>query len=143
MGLVNIRNGTVLLAEPDAQRKTDLERALREARFTRVVSVSTAADAIKLLQQGKVDVFIVDMMLTDIPALDLIKAVRAGQKKLGVVVLAEENSEELRNTAKSAGVQHIVPAKGANCGKNLITAVDALMMAKMGIASSAIAVSEN
>ena len=141
MGLVNIRNGTVLLAEPDADRKVDLERVLRDARFTRVVSVSSAADAVKLLQQGKVDVFVVDMTLKDIPALDLIKAVRSGQKKLGVVVLADETSADLQTNAKSAGVQHIVPA--TNGGKKLISAVDALMMAKMGIASSSIAVSED
>lgn len=130
MGLVNIRKATIFIIEPTAATAALLTKVLVDAKFAKVVTASSGQEAVQKLATTKADAVLLDWTLPDIPAAQLLKALRGKDKKLGVIVISEDPNAETE--AKAAGASAFFPAPFKTAA--LLKALDDLMLARLGIA---------
>ena len=138
MGLVNIRNASVLIVEDDDQVREALKQILERARYTRVLAQKSAEEGLKQLRGVKVDAVLLDWNLPGISGLDILRAIRANNKKIPVLMLSEEKSKQREEEAIAAGANKFVSKPFAS--DQVLRAVDDLMLLRLGIQSPDLAI---
>ena len=140
MGLVNTRNGTILVACGDQGDRQQIGSILKSSGFSTVLLAGTAQACIQEVKKRPVDVLVAGLDLPDIPSLDLIRAIRGGSKRMLILACSSEDSDENKKEATGAGANSYLPIPVAQ--DRLLKLIDDHMLAKMGIVSGSIAVSE-
>jgi DNA-binding NarL/FixJ family response regulator len=136
MGLVNIRKATIVLVDSDSSFRQSLAQFLQKSGFSTVITLENAQSTIAQLKQTKADVLVMGNNLPDIPAVQLLKALRASKKRLPVVFISSSESDDYRSEALEAGADLALARPISN--KELLQALDQFMLKKMGITSPAI-----
>jgi len=94
----------VLLVEDDPKIVSFLEKGLRREGF-RVEWVSTGAGALARLEEGGIDVQLLDLGLPDIDGLEVLRQMRARSIDVPVIVVTGRTDPRDRAAAISEGVQ--------------------------------------
>jgi diguanylate cyclase (GGDEF)-like protein/PAS domain S-box-containing protein len=96
----------LLLVEDDPDQAFLVSRRLREQLLNvEVVHLGTAAEATERLAQGDVSCVVLDLSLPDAKGLEAVKAVRAADPAVAIVVLTGLDSNELGRQAVQLGAQ--------------------------------------
>ncbi|MDQ1602330.1 MAG: hypothetical protein QOE01_175 [Actinomycetota bacterium] len=100
---------TVILVDDHELIRQGLRRAFeRDADFEVVGEAGTATEALRLIGELQPGVAIVDIRLPDANGLDLVKRLRAGSEKMGIVVLTMYSGDEHLFGALEAGASAFV-----------------------------------
>ena len=134
MGLVNLRSAKLLLVSVTNSRLEELKSMSSRLGFKAISTADSVPTAIQALKGGKTDVLVVDAELGGTQISDFLKAVQHGFPKVKILpvlppVPAGEN-------AKGNNVHFPLEEKAFS------KTIDQLVMAKMGIATSSVAVSD-
>ena len=135
MGLVNLRNAKLLVLSVTQSRLSELKSVSAKAGFKAVQFADSIPSAIAALKGGKTDVLVVDSDLGGTAIADFLKAIQSAFPKVKILSILPPIPE---GQTPKGGNLHF-PLEDKSFGK----AVDHLVMAKMGISSSAVAMSED
>ncbi len=97
----------LLLVEDDAQLRRALALTLR-ARGHRVVEAASGQEALAAVARGRSDLVILDLGLPDIDGVDVIRAIRADDASIPVVVLSARRDQSDKVEALDAGADDYV-----------------------------------
>jgi len=126
MGLVNLRKAKLLLLSLSGENLKQLETASAEAGYRGTVTAASVPAAISALKGGKFDIVVADSDLGGTPFADFVKALKAAFPKVRLLPVSADGALTF-------------PVDSDSLGK----AVDKLMMEKMGITASGVALSED
>ena len=141
MGLLNIRKCTVFLIEHEIPQLQVLRDLLKGSGFTNVVTLVNAQSAILELKRSKPDLVILECNLPDIPGIHLLRALRSGNQKLPVVMIAGEDNERSAQEVQDAGANGFFKIPVPN--KEFVQKLDSLLLTKMGISTPTLGVRED
>ena len=99
---------TVLVVDDDASIRTVVSRALVRAGYV-VETAASAAQLWRLLDAGKGDALVSDVMLPDADALDVLPRIRAARPDLPVIVISARNTLMTAVRASQAGAFDYLP----------------------------------
>ncbi|GEM_PF-612647 len=99
--------GTILVVDDSVVIRKMVEIALENENYN-IVSVATGKDALNYLDENSPDLIILDIMLTDMNGLDVLKAIKAS-KDIPVVMLSAKDTPRETTKAKQLGADDFIP----------------------------------
>jgi signal transduction histidine kinase/CheY-like chemotaxis protein/CHASE3 domain sensor protein len=94
--------GRVLVADDDPELRTILDRALSRHGF-RVHSVGDGADALETIKTSAVDLLVIDLAMPEIDGLAVIRAVRASDSQIPILVISGTDASRGRRQSLQLG----------------------------------------
>jgi DNA-binding NtrC family response regulator len=98
----------ILIVDDEPVLQDVLSTLLRREGF-QVVQATTAADALRQVEEVEVDLVLLDMMLPDRPGIDVLRELKARDPEMVVVVITAYSSVETAITAMREGAFHYIP----------------------------------
>ncbi|RMG63194.1 MAG: response regulator [Calditrichaeota bacterium] len=98
---------TILVVDDSVVIRKMVEIALENENYN-IVSVATGKEALQYLDEHTPDLIILDIMLTDVNGLDILKAVKAS-KNIPVVMLSAKDTPRETTMAKELGADDFIP----------------------------------
>ena len=98
---------TILVVDDSVVIRKMVEIALENENYN-IVSVATGKEALQYLDEHTPDLIILDIMLTDVNGLDILKAVKAS-KDIPVVMLSAKDTPRETTMAKELGADDFIP----------------------------------
>ncbi len=104
---MDIQNIKILLVEDDADDVLLLGRSLQKVNAVHfhLESVPSLADGIKCLDQGGIDVVLLDLTLHDSTGMDSFRGIRAHSHDIPIIILTGSDDETMAITAVHAGAE--------------------------------------
>jgi len=99
--------GTILVVDDSVVIRKMVEIALENESYN-IVSVATGKEALNYLDETTPDLIILDIMLTDMNGLDVLKAIKAS-KQIPVVMLSAKDTPRETTKAKQLGADDFIP----------------------------------
>lgn len=99
--------GTILVVDDSVVIRKMVEIALENENYN-IVSVATGKEALNFLDESTPDLIILDIMLTDMNGLDVLKAIKAS-KQIPVVMLSAKDTPRETTKAKQLGADDFIP----------------------------------
>lgn len=99
--------GTILVVDDSVVIRKMVEIALENENYE-IVSVATGKDALNYLDDNDPDLIILDIMLSDVNGLDVLKAIKAS-KQIPVVMLSAKDTPRETTKAKQLGADDFIP----------------------------------
>lgn len=99
--------GTILVVDDSVVIRKMVEIALENENYD-IVSVATGKDALNYLDETDPDLIILDIMLSDMNGLDVLKAIKAS-KQIPVVMLSAKDTPRETTKAKQLGADDFIP----------------------------------
>jgi CheY-like chemotaxis protein len=99
--------GTILVVDDSVVIRKMVEIALENENYN-IVSVATGKDALIYLDETDPDLIILDIMLSDMNGLDVLKAIKAS-KQIPVVMLSAKDTPRETTKAKQLGADDFIP----------------------------------
>lgn len=99
--------GTILVVDDSVVIRKMVEIALENENYN-IVSVATGKEALNFLDERTPDLIILDIMLTDMNGLDVLKAIKAS-KQIPVVMLSAKDTPRETTKAKQLGADDFIP----------------------------------
>lgn len=99
--------GTILVVDDSVVIRKMVEIALENENYN-IVSVATGKEALNFLDERTPDLIILDIMLTDMNGLDVLKAIKAS-KQIPVVMLSAKDTPRETSKAKQLGADDFIP----------------------------------
>ncbi len=100
-------SGTILVVDDSVVIRKMVEIALENEDYN-IVSVATGKDALNYLDEHTPDLIILDIMLSDVNGLDVLKAIKAS-KQIPVVMLSAKDTPRETTKAKQLGADDFIP----------------------------------
>jgi DNA-binding response OmpR family regulator len=116
--------GTILVVEDDPRIASFLDKGMRIAGFN-VIWVTTGADALARLEDGGIDLELLDLGLPDIDGLEVVRQARERGVDVPVIVVTARTDTRDRATALALGVKAYLTKPVARA--ELLAAVDAAL----------------
>lgn len=98
---------TILVVDDSVVIRKMVEIALENEDYN-IVSVSTGKDALSYLDENSPDLIILDIMLSDVNGLDVLKAIKSS-KDIPVVMLSAKDTPRETSKAKQLGADDFIP----------------------------------
>lgn len=98
---------TILVVDDSVVIRKMVEIALENENYN-IVSVATGKEALNYLDENNPDLIILDIMLSDVNGLDVLKAVKAS-KQIPVVMLSAKDTPRETSKAKQLGADDFIP----------------------------------
>ena len=98
---------TILVVDDSVVIRKMVEIALENENYN-IVSVATGKDALTYLDENDPDLIILDIMLSDVNGLDVLKAIKAS-KQIPVVMLSAKDTPRETTKAKQLGADDFIP----------------------------------
>lgn len=98
----------VLLADDHPMIRTALDVMLRDTDYEIVGIAATGADALREIERLQPDILLLDLQMPGGTGMDVLRAVRAGNRPLRVILLTAAIDDSSLLEAKALGVQGIV-----------------------------------
>ncbi len=98
---------TILVVDDSVVIRKMVEIALENENYN-IVSVATGKEALTYLDDNTPDLIILDIMLSDVNGLDVLKAIKAS-KDIPVVMLSAKDTPRETNKAKQLGADDFIP----------------------------------
>ncbi|MBI2521641.1 MAG: response regulator [Bdellovibrio sp.] len=92
----------VVIDDSDFSRKS-IAKILEDAGYNVVGEVSNAEDALKLMQNGPADLYIIDVVMPDVSGLELANKIRENQAQAGLIMMSSLYNDSLVIEAISNG----------------------------------------
>ena len=102
-----IGTGTILVVDDSVVIRKMVEIALENESY-KIVAVATGKEALKYLDENNPDLIILDIMLSDVNGLDILKAIKAS-KQIPVVMLSAKDTPRETTKAKQLGADDFIP----------------------------------
>ena len=99
--------GTVLVVDDSVVIRKMVEIALENENYN-IISVATGKEALNYLDDNTPDIIILDIMLSDVNGLDVLKAIKAS-KDIPVVMLSAKDTPRETTKAKQLGADDFIP----------------------------------
>lgn len=99
--------GTILVVDDSVVIRKMVEIALENESYN-IISVATGKEALNYLDETTPDLIILDIMLTDMNGLDVLKAIKAS-KQIPVVMLSAKDTPRETTKAKQLGADDFIP----------------------------------
>lgn len=99
--------GTILVVDDSVVIRKMVEIALENESYN-IVSVATGKEALNYLDDNTPDLIILDIMLSDVNGLDILKAIKAS-KDIPVVMLSAKDTPRETSKAKQLGADDFIP----------------------------------
>lgn len=99
--------GTILVVDDSVVIRKMVEIALENENYN-IISVATGKEALNFLDENTPDLIILDIMLTDMNGLDVLKAIKAS-KQIPVVMLSAKDTPRETTKAKQLGADDFIP----------------------------------
>ncbi|MGH1362889.1 MAG: response regulator transcription factor [Calditrichia bacterium] len=106
-GSNEIGTGTILVVDDSVVIRKMVEIALENEEY-KIVAVATGKEALKYLDENDPDLIILDIMLSDVNGLDILKAIKAS-KQIPVVMLSAKDTPRETTKAKQLGADDFIP----------------------------------
>lgn len=103
----DIGTGTILVVDDSVVIRKMVEIALENESY-KIVAVATGKEALKYLDENDPDLIILDIMLSDVNGLDILKAIKAS-KQIPVVMLSAKDTPRETTKAKQLGADDFIP----------------------------------
>ena len=137
MGLVNLRNGNLLIFSLSQELLDSTAKICKQAQFKGVYTASTVPQVIQDLKTKKIDILVSEANLGATSFEDFVKAVRAAFPKVKIVPLLDSTKDvSLKDNLKTMGFSVFLNLPVDS--KELIPKLEGLMMEKMGISSAGV-----
>lgn len=133
MGLVNLRNASVLILSPSTQMATELKASLEKNKYKGVIVVGTVPEALQSIKTQKTEIIVIDNDLGETKISDFLAAISKAFPKLKGIII------NTKDKADSDYLTYLEIAYPVDVSK-LIKLLEQAIMEKMGIASSAVTV---
>lgn len=102
-----VGTGTILVVDDSVVIRKMVEIALENESY-KIVAVATGKEALKYLDENDPDLIILDIMLSDVNGLDILKAIKAS-KQIPVVMLSAKDTPRETTKAKQLGADDFIP----------------------------------
>src|SRR6266478_8757142 len=99
--------GTVLVVDDNADNRRIMQLPLRRAGFT-VVTADSGREALKIYNEQRIDVALIDLTMPDMDGITLLKRLRKRNDKLQAIVVTAYGSVERAVEAMKAGAADFV-----------------------------------
>lgn len=99
--------GTILVVDDSVVIRKMVEIALENESY-KIVAVATGKEALTYLDENTPDLIILDIMLSDVNGLDVLKAIKAS-KQIPVVMLSAKDTPRETTKAKQLGADDFIP----------------------------------
>lgn len=98
---------TILVVDDSVVIRKMVEIALENESYN-IISVATGKEALSYLDENTPDIIILDIMLSDVNGLDVLKAIKAS-KQIPVVMLSAKDTPRETSKAKQLGADDFIP----------------------------------
>jgi DNA-binding NtrC family response regulator len=133
MGLVNLRNASVLILSPSNQMARELKASLEKNKYKGVQVTSITPEALQILKVNKIEIIVADNDLGETKITDFLAAISKAFPKLkGIIINTKDKADSDYLTYSEVSYPVDV--------SKLIKLLEQAVMEKMGIASSAVTV---
>lgn len=102
-----VADSTILVVDDSVVIRKMVEIALENESYN-IVSVATGKEALTYLDENNPDLIILDIMLSDVNGLDVLKAIKAS-KQIPVVMLSAKDTPRETTKAKQLGADDFIP----------------------------------
>lgn len=138
MGLVNLRSASLLLFSVDQEKLKQINTICIKGGYKSITTANSIPATLTNLKQKKIDILLFDTNLGGTDSMEFGKAIRVAFPKIKILPIISQDATSL--AFESIGI-----TKTANFPldqENIIKILEDLMMQKMGITQSSVAVSE-
>lgn len=105
---VVVSGETILVVDDSVVIRKMVEIALENESYN-IVSVATGKEALTYLDDKKPNLIILDIMLSDVNGLDVLKAIKASKSDIPVVMLSAKDTPRETTKAKQLGADDFIP----------------------------------
>lgn len=133
MGLVNLRNASVLILSPSRQMANELKASLEKNKYKVVRVVGTVPEALQAIKASKIEILVTDNDLGQTKITDFLLAISKAFPKLKGIIMSTKDKADSDYMTYAEILYPVDVSK-------LIKLLEQAVMEKMGIASSAVTV---